>query len=121
MTRRSARIACLRASADQSSVSSAGDRVDHGDHRLDMKLAAERAVGGEGLQDRAGIGEPAGLDQDAAEMRHVAALALGDQAAQRLLQVGAGDAAQAAVAEQRGLVARVAHQRVVDADARRTR
>ena len=52
-----------------------------------------------------------------AEPRHRAALALGDQAAQRDLQVGAGVAAEAAVAEQRDLVGAVAHQRVVDADA----
>ena len=55
-------------------------------------------------EQRAGIGEPAGLDHHAAEMRHRAALALGDQAAQRDLQVGAHDAAQAAVAEQHGFV-----------------
>ena len=49
-------------------------------------------------------------------MRDLAALAVGDQPAQRVLQVGAGVAAQAAVAEQRDLVAAVAQQRVVDAD-----
>ena len=76
------------------------DRVDHGQHHLDVKFAAERAVGGEGLQDRAGIGETAGLDHDAAERRHRAALAIDHQAAQRVLQVGAGVAAEAAVAEQ---------------------
>ena len=37
-------------------------------------------------------------------------------AAQGLLQIGAGDAAQAAVAEQHGLVGARSHQRVVDAD-----
>ena len=65
---------------------------------------AERAVGRERLQDRADVGEPAGLDQHAAEMRNLAAVAVGDQLAQRDLQVGAGVAAQAAVAEQRDLV-----------------
>ena len=45
-----------------------------------------------------------------------AALAVEHQPAQRDLQIGAGDAADAAVAEQHGLVGAVAHQRVVDAD-----
>src|SRR5439155_22834119 len=43
--------------------------------------------------------------------------ALGYEIAQRDLQVGAGVAAQAAVAEQRDFVGRAAHERVVDADA----
>ena len=94
----------------------AGGGVDHGDHHLGMEFRAQRAVGGEGLQDRAGIGQPAGLDQDPLELRHRALRALGHQIAQRHLQVGAGVAAQAAVAEQRHLIARSAHQRVVDAD-----
>ena len=64
-----------------------------------MKLSAQRAIGGERLQDRPGIGEPAGLDHDALEMRYRALLALGDQPAQRDLQVGSGVAAEAAVAE----------------------
>ena len=41
-------------------------RIDHRHHRLDMKYASECAVGGESLQDRARIGEAAGLDDDAA-------------------------------------------------------
>ena len=94
-----------------------GGGVDHGDHHLGMKFSAQGAVGGEGLQDRAGIGEPAGFDQDALELRHVALRPLGHEIAQRVLQVGAGVAAEAAVAEQRHLVARAAHQRIVDADA----
>jgi len=43
--------------------------------------------------------------------------ALGDEIAQRVLQVGAGVAAQATVAEQRDIVGRGAHERIVDADA----
>ena len=45
----------------------------------------------------------------------LAALALDHHAAQHLLQVAARDAAQAAIAEQHGLVGAGAHQRVVDA------
>ena len=81
-----------------------------------MKFAAERAVGGESLQDRRRIGEPRCLDQDAGERRHRAALAIEDKPSQRRLQIGAGDAAQAAVAEENGFLGAVAHQRVVDAD-----
>ena len=115
ITSRSARITCLRASDDQAERVAAGLRVDHRHHRLDMEHLAERAVGGEGLQDRRRIGEPAGLDHDAAEVGQFAALALDHHAAQRLLQIAARDAAQAAIAEQHGLVGARAHQRVVDA------
>jgi len=45
----------------------------------------------------------------------MAALTLDHQLAQGLLQVAARDAAQAAIAEQHGLVGALAHQRVVDA------
>ncbi len=92
------------------------DRVDHRQHHVDVKLAAQRAIGGEGLQDRRRIGQPRGLDQDAGERRHRAALAIEHELTQRLLQIGAGDAAQAAVADEHGLLGGVAHQRVVDAD-----
>ena len=94
----------------------AGHGVDHGDHDVDVEFLAQRAVGGEGLQDRARIGEPAGLDHDAAEFGNLAALALGHQPAQRDLQVGTGVAADAAIAEQHGLVGARPQQRVVDAD-----
>ena len=45
-----------------------------------------------------------------------AVLAIEHQAAQRRLQIGARDAADATVAEQHGFLGAVAHQRVVDAD-----
>ena len=63
-----------------------------------------------------GIGEARCLDHHALEVRHLAALALHHHAPQGLLQVAARDAAQAAIAEQHGLVGARAHQRVVDAD-----
>src|ERR1700722_1696735 len=81
-----------------------------------MEFAAERAIGGEGLQDRSGIGETRGLNHDASERRYRAALAIEHQAAQRRLQIGARNAADAAVAEQHGLVSAVTDQHVVDAD-----
>ncbi len=48
-------------------------------------------------------------------MRDDAALAIRDQAMQRHLKIGAHGAAQAAVAQQRNIVARIAQQRIVDA------
>ncbi len=63
-----------------------------------------------------GSARPAGFDHDAAERRYGTALAIEHQTAQRRLQVGARDAADAAVAEQHSLLGAVAHQRVVDAD-----
>ena len=94
----------------------AADGADHRQHHLDEEFPAQRPIGRERLQDRPRIGEPAGLDHDPPERRHRAARALGHQAAQRHLQVGAGIAAEAAVAEQRDLVGAVADERVVDAD-----
>ena len=94
----------------------AGRGVDHRHDDLDEELAAERAVGRKRLEDRRRVGHAAGLDHDAHERRNLAALAIDHEIAQRVLQVGAGDAADAAVAEQRGLIGRAADQRVVDAD-----
>ena len=91
--------------------------LDYGRDCLDVKFAAQRAIRGERLQDRPRIGEPARLDQYSFELRHRAMRALGEEIAQCVLQVGAHVAAQAAVAKQRDIVARSAHQRIVDADA----
>src|SRR5262249_11621268 len=57
------------------------------------------------------------FDQYARERRQRSLRALGDEIAQRVLQVGARVTAQAAVAEQRDIVGRGAHERIVDADA----
>src|SRR5262249_9085280 len=51
------------------------------------------------------------------ERRQRALRALGHEIAERVLQVGAGIAAQAAIAEQRDIVGRGAHERIVDPDA----
>ena len=91
--------------------------IDHRHDHFDVEFPAQCPIGSKRLQDRAGIGEPAGLDHDPPELRQRALRAFGDEIAQRVLQVGAHVAAQAAVAEQRDVVARGAHQRVVDADA----
>ena len=106
----------MRASADHSSVALPVTASTTAITTSTAELAAERAVGGEGRQQRTGIGEPAGLDHDPAEIRDVAALALGNEAAQRDLQVGARGAAHAAIAEQDGFLAALSHQLIVDPD-----
>ena len=63
-----------------------------------------------------GIGEPARLQDDLLERRQFSPRALGQHLDQRLLQVGAQRAAQAAVADQHGRVAAGLEQRIVDAD-----
>src|SRR5271166_496737 len=82
-----------------------------------MEFTAEGAVGGESLQDRSWIGEPAGLDQDTAELRHPALLALSDQPAQRNLEVGARIAAQAPVPEKGDVVGAATQKSIINPDA----
>src|SRR5260370_1954456 len=69
------------------------DRVDEADQGLQVKLAAERPVGREGLQYRARIGKPRSLDEDALEAWYRAAGTVGEEFAQGLLQVAAHIAA----------------------------
>ena len=59
------------------------DRALGGEFHVDVVLAVVDAVGGEGLQDRARVGEAGGLDHDAAEGRHHTMLAVEHQPAQR--------------------------------------
>src|SRR3984893_5002609 len=51
------------------------------------------------------------------EGRHAPLLALGYKPTQRDLQIGSGDAAEAAVAEERDLITAAAHKRIIYADA----
>ena len=115
ITSRSARIACRRASDDQVSVSppvSASTTVT-------TASTWNTSPSARSVAKVCRIGEGSARPEVSITMRleggDFAALALDHHAAQRLLQVGARDAAQAAVAEQHGLVGRRAHQRVVDA------
>jgi hypothetical protein len=55
--------------------------VDHRYHQFQMEHLAERAVGGECLQDRRGVGQAGRLDHDAFEVGQFAALALHHHAA----------------------------------------
>ncbi len=81
-----------------------------------MEFAAERAVGGKGLQHRPRIGEARGFDDHPREARDSAAGTVGEQRAQGFLQIGADVAAHAAIAEQNRNVAARAQQCLVDAD-----
>ena len=97
-------------------IAFAVDRVDDRDQGLQVELAAEAAVGGKGLQYRTRIGEPRGFDHDPLETRDRAARPVGEQPPQRLLQIGADIAAQAAIAEQHRHIAARPQKRIVDAD-----
>ena len=97
-------------------IAGAGDRVDDGHQRLQMELAAERAVGGKSLQDRPRIGQARGFDDHPRKARHSTPGPVGEQRAQGFLEIGAQIAAQAPVAEQHGRVAARAQQGLVDAD-----
>src|SRR5579871_2333411 len=81
-----------------------------------MEFAAERAIGRERLQNRPWIGETRRFDDDPAEWRNRAALAVKNEPAQRQLQIGAGDAADAAIAKENGFFGAVANERIVDTD-----
>ena len=63
------------------------DGVGHGEHDVDVKFTAERAIGREGLQDRRRVGQARGLNDDANERRHCAALAVENEPTQRDLQL----------------------------------
>ena len=86
-------------------VAGAARCIDDRDQPLQVKDVAEGAVAGQGLQYRPGIGEAAGLDDDALEIWHRALRALGVEGAQAVLQIGAHRAAETAVAEQHGRIA----------------
>ena len=91
-------------------------RVHQGDHPVEPVLRREQRVGRERLDHRRGIGEAGGLDDDAVEVDHRAGAALREQLAQRLLQVGAHGAAEAAVREERDVLGGRGDESVVDAD-----
>ena len=91
-------------------------RIDHRKQHIDVEFTAERAIGGECLQDRRRIGEPGGLNDDPRKTRRQTAFAIDQKLTQCQLQIAPRDAADAAVAEQHGLLGAVAHQSIVNAD-----
>jgi len=111
---------CFRASADHASVSRPPTASTTATTTSTWEFAAQRAIGGEGLQDRPRICEARWFSiniRRELRQRGRGARASATRLAQRVLQIGAGVAAQAAIAEQRDIVGRAAHERIVDADA----
>ena len=77
------------------------DRIDCGHHGVKTHKMNHQGIVEQELNDRSGIGEPGGLDQDPRKGRHFAAVSLDQQVAQRLFQVAAQRAADAAAGEHR--------------------
>jgi len=73
ITKASATAAWRAASAKRSS-SHAGDRVDDRHHPAEPQALIEHRIGAEREEDRGGIGEPAGFDDDPAKPAKVALL-----------------------------------------------
>src|SRR6516165_9238868 len=97
-------------------VGFAGDGIDNANQRLQMEFAAQRAVGREGLQYRAGVGETGRLDNHPHKARYRAARPVGEQGPQGFLQIATDVAAETAIAEQYRRITARPQQRVVDAD-----
>src|SRR5215472_9668821 len=112
MTSRSARMICFLASADHLSVSrpptasTTAMTTSTWNSPPSARSVAKVC--------RIGPGSASPLVQYPREGRQRALRALGHEIAERVLQVGAGIAAQAAIAEQRDIVGRGAHERIVD-------
>src|SRR5262249_52523593 len=117
MTSRSARMICFRTSADHLSVS----RPPTASTTATTTSTWNSPPSARSVAKVCRIGPGSASPLVSINIRlncgSVPCRALGDEIAQRVLQVGAGVAAQAAVAEQRDIVARGAHERIVDADA----
>ncbi len=69
--------------------------VDRRHHAAQHQAAGDSQVGHQGLQDRRGIREPAGFDDDAIELGKRAAVAAAEHVRERFCQVVADLAAQA--------------------------
>src|SRR5207244_915223 len=90
--------------------------VDDRNDRAELEVARERLVGEERLRDRSGVGEAAGLDDDAVEARDLAAAPAHRGADQLLLEVAAQVAAKAAVGQRHGALFGAFEQVMVDRD-----
>jgi hypothetical protein len=89
-------------------------RIDHRHDRPELEVARQRRVGEQGLRHRAGIGQTAGLDDHAVEAGDLAAASAHRGADQRLLQVAAQVAAQAAVRQRNCFFRRPFDQEMID-------
>ena len=96
------------------------DRVDHRDDAVEAVAHRQIRMRHRGLQHRRRIGQ-AGRLQDHPAERRPAVVEIAQQLLQRVDQVAAQRAAQAAALQQYDAVADLAHQQVIEADRRRIR
>ena len=89
--------------------------IDGGEHAAETEMVADLRFVQDGAEDRRRIGQPRGLHHQPRE-RHLAALAPRVEAADRLRQVAADGAADAARLHQQHVAAHVGDQVVIEAD-----
>jgi len=92
------------------------DRVDNGNDTVEPVLRSQQSVRSQRMQYGDGVREARGLDEHAIEVDYFAGSPLDEQLAQRLLQIGAQGATQAAVAEQGRLFGRPRYKLMIDGD-----
>ena len=114
-TMRSATATCFTASMCSSSVAAAVHRIDHGDHAVEPVAHDQIGMRHRGLQHRRGIGEAGGLQHHAAE-HHAAVVEIAQQLLQRVDEIAAQRAAQAAALQQHHAVVDRLDQQVVEPD-----
>ena len=96
------------------------DRIDHRDHAIEPVAQQQIGMRHRRVQHRRRIGEPGGFQQHAAE-RAAAVVEIAQQRFQRVDQVAAHGAAQAARLQQHHVVADIFDQQVVERRPRRIR
>ena len=90
------------------------DRVDQRDDAVEPVGLDQRRMSHDRLQHRRRIGEPGGLDDDAAQSCDAAALQPVDQVGERIDEIAAHRAAKAAVGKLDDAVGRLLDQQMVD-------
>src|SRR4051794_24502326 len=91
-------------------------RVDRRYDRVEPEKMAQQRIVEQELHDRRRIGEPGRLDQDTSEGRHLAAVALHQEVPERLFEVAAYRAADAAARHDRNLALDGGDQQMVERD-----
>ena len=104
---------CFRVLAD---LLRAVNGIDGGDHGVEPQIMADQRIIQQELYDRRRIGEPGGLHQHARKGRHLAAVALDQEVAQRLFQIAPQGAADAAARQNRDLAVDRLDQQMVEPD-----
>ena len=94
----------------------AEQRVDGRRDRAQLELPREYGIGEEGLHDRLRIGEPRGLHDDAIERRDLATPRFAEHGRERVDEIAAHGAAQAAAAQQHDVAGRALDEVVIEPD-----